>query len=352
MTMYTAIVLITVTFLFVTIVDICTNRLVNKKMKQYSIVLCLVIGFAAFCEWLGVKTNGADVSFIYIHELAKLIEFCLSPIAGVIAAFTYSKVKKPFLMVGFLTIHILLEIVFFHFKAVFYVDSNNIYHRNYLYWVYIVAFGLSILYCFFCIVREELKYHSRPDLVLIATLIFLAVGIGIQMIKSNIRVDYLCVAIGNFLLYNHRCKTFFQMDGLTHLLNRRCYEKDIEKLSSPAIIINMDVNKFKDINDAYGHTIGDYYLKSIAKIIYDTYGKFGSCYRYGGDEFCVTLFKVDKLDELNQQFINSINDFRKKDKIAPSVSIGYAHYNSKETHIQSVIEQADKMMYENKNNLR
>lgn len=91
-----------------------------------------------------------------------------------------------------------------------------------LYWIYIVAFVLSVVYCFICIVQGNKKYQTRFDGVLILILCFLAAGIGLQMLNSEIRVDFMCVAIGNLLLYNYRGNIVNHIDMTTQLLNRIC----------------------------------------------------------------------------------------------------------------------------------
>lgn len=100
MNFYTANLIITLAFLSVTVIDVCTNRVIDNKMKKGSILVCLFIGISIFCEWLGVKTNGADVSLISIHRIVKLIEFCMAPVISVASAFSYSQVKRPKLILS------------------------------------------------------------------------------------------------------------------------------------------------------------------------------------------------------------------------------------------------------------
>ncbi|MDD6351039.1 MAG: GGDEF domain-containing protein [Lachnospiraceae bacterium] len=133
------------------------------------------------------------------------------------------------------------------------------------------------------------------------------------------------------------------------LLNRRCYETNTRNIGSRAAILFFDVNKFKQVNDSYGHNVGDICLKNIAACLRASYGKFGTCYRIGGDEFCVILEDgLDKLDELNASFRNSIEKIRAEDHRMPNVALGYAFYDSAASHIQKVIEEADRKMYQNK----
>ena len=353
MDIYSAIVIITVLLLAVTVTDIYTNRVISIKTKHNSVLVCLCIGLAIFFEWAGMRLDGADPSLIFLHKTAKLCEFCFSPVISALAAMSYSRIKRPIPVIAILAGHALFEIIALQFGLVISIDENNVYNRGSLYFVYIIIFSASIIYCVVSVIREDVRHYTKPAPVLIATLIFLAVGIGIQMVYSDIRIDYMCVAIANYLLYNHRNKMIFQLDGLTRLLNRRCYEKDIERLNSSAVFINMDVNKFKEINDTYGHTTGDYYLKSIAEIIRRNFGRYGSCYRTGGDEFCVVVTKhTDAVQQCIGSFRADIDKRRSKDVVFPAVAVGYAYFDGSNSHRQAVFEQADEMMYSVKKEIK
>lgn len=348
--LYTTISFLSSFILIITAVSVITNSLVSKKNKTEIVILCMLIGIAILCEWTGVKTNGADVSFIWLHKIAKLMEFCIAPLISVMAAVAYGKVKRVRFAIGVLTAHTVFEVLALLNNLVFSIDAENIYHRENLYWIYIVIFGLSVAYCFACIVQGNKKYQAWFGGVLILILCFLAAGIGIQMIYSEIRVDFMCVAIGNLLLYNYRGNIVNQVDRTTLLLNRRCYETKIENIKTSAYVLIFDINKFKEINDDYGHAEGDRCLTLVAQQIYAVYGKYGACYRIGGDEFCVIMFKhLNKLDELNQKFkYGSIKQLRESFGNFSGISVGYAYYDKKKTNIQDVIAQADEMMYNNK----
>ena len=169
------------------------------------------------------------------------------------------------------------------------------------------------------------------------------------MFHSEIRVGFMCVAIGNFLLYNYYCTVLSQIDITTRLLNRRCYERKIESIKASAYVLIFDINKFKQTNDTYGHTEGDKCLAQVAQQIFTVYGKYGACYRIGGDEFCVIMYKQQNiLDQLNQKFKHRIDQLQKSNPKLFGVSLGYAYYDGKKTDIQDVIAQADEMMYKNK----
>ena len=151
------------------------------------------------------------------------------------------------------------------------------------------------------------------------------------------------------MLYNYRGNVIHQIDMTTRLLNRRCYEKNIENMKTSAYVLIFDINKFKQINDTYGHVEGDRCLTLVAQKIYAVYGKYGSCYRIGGDEFCVIMYRqLNRIDELNNKFKHALEQLRKGVGSFFGVSVGYAYYDEKKADIQAVIEEADEMMYQNK----
>lgn len=314
-----------------------------------SIIVCLLIGSASLGECIGLLANGASASLIPLHAFAKLIEFCATPLIGITVAVAYGAVSKPKIAIVIAAAHAIFECIALYFGWIFLIDSENIYHREKLYWIYVLAFAGSLIYGLVCIIRNDKKYHNQTDCALILTFVLLITGISIQFMNSDIRIDFLCVTIANMILYNRYCKVILQVDALTHLLNRRCYETSIGSLNSDALLLYFDVNKFKQVNDTYGHSAGDICLKKIAAQLQNVYGKYGNCYRIGGDEFCVILNKnFDGVEVLNNNFKKAINQEQENDERMPDVAIGFAFFDEKNSHIQTVIEKADAMMYKNK----
>lgn len=349
--LYTVLVFITLFTLTITIADVMSNKLVSKKNIQEIINVCLLMAVSIMGEWIGVETNGADPSLIWLHKLAKLIEFSTAPIIGIAAAIAYGKVKRKRLSYWFITCNITFEVLAMLNGWVFNIDSANVYHRGTFYWVYIAFLIISVLYCFVCMLIEYKQYQARFNIVMVLVLVFLTFGVGIQIIDSKMRVDYMCAAIGNFLLYSNRGSIVNQVDKITGLLNRRCFERSVENIKSNVCVIIFDINKFKIINDTYGHTVGDECLKDVAQIIFSVYGKYGQCYRIGGDELCVTLSKnIDNLLNLNDRLHHEAAQLRSRYGDLFGISLGYAYCDGKRTTFGDALKKADEMMYENKKN--
>lgn len=145
-------------------------------------------------------------------------------------------------------------------------------------------------------------------------------------------------------------------DSLTQSYNRKWFEDellDIAKLRlrDSGTLVMIDLNKFKEINDTYGHVVGDKVLSLVANKLRETGGRV---VRYGGDEFIVVFDQT--LSHVNVKTkIESILTYFQKIyfKVGEySFKIDFAFGMSSFTHdaeVLTVIESADKAMYRNKN---
>ncbi|PYZ92706.1 hypothetical protein CR194_13700 [Salipaludibacillus keqinensis] len=155
-----------------------------------------------------------------------------------------------------------------------------------------------------------------------------------------------------------KAKFFSEKDSLTHLYNRRFIEHQFQNYSQKAkrngerlFVLLLDCDKFKRINDRWGHAAGDNILIEVAKILQQKEENVFAAARWGGDEFlvvgsCEDAQEVDKLKEkLNKKF--SLIKIPKME--GPfSISIGGAVQWSDESNVQEVVKQADAKMYEQK----
>ncbi len=87
-------------------------------------------------------------------------------------------------------------------------------------------------------------------------------------------------------------------DDLTGLRNARALWRDLDDLSrrGPLALIILDLDRFKAVNDAHGHAVGDSVLRRAGSAIRAVVGDPGSCYRYGGEELVVLLPGTDEAD--------------------------------------------------------
>ncbi|ENM5924423.1 GGDEF domain-containing protein [Vibrio mimicus] len=135
-------------------------------------------------------------------------------------------------------------------------------------------------------------------------------------------------------------------DNLTKLRNRRAlYNRYRRGLSPRQSLVYLDVNKFKLINDQYGHEIGDKVLKQLAQRI-DTVWR-GRSYRIGGDEFIlIGECSAQRLDQVVNQcerfiFVDAERDV----SFEVTVAIGIAKSRDRTMSLNDVMHQADIEMY-------
>lgn len=175
------------------------------------------------------------------------------------------------------------------------------------------------------------------------------VVLGINSLKNARRL----MAIGS------QAKQFEEMayhDQLTGLYNRTAYAEYTEKKDfSPEghIVVMFDLNNLKTCNDTLGHDKGDYYISSSAALIKESFGKFGHCYRMGGDEFCVLLhnISVTKCTECVKDLKRRVDKWNEEnaDTFPIHIACGFKLFNPKKDYdIADTLRRADKMMYAEK----
>lgn len=145
------------------------------------------------------------------------------------------------------------------------------------------------------------------------------------------------------------------MDEKFSINNANAYKRRLNELGdtpTDIIIINIDANNLKYVNDNFGHTEGDKFLKIIADTLRDFF-KDENTYRQGGDEFCAIIPIEDntpegfeyKLKELSTLLTSKEKEFSLLYPV--SVSTGFAFADGK-TSLEDLIQSADKKMYEAK----
>ena len=352
MSYYTAIIFLNIFAMFVIQTCIARSNTLTKKRKRIFHELFTVIIVAAFCEWMGNYLQGSGSTTRILHIVVKALELSIAPAIAFLVSWIIEKRFEKIITV-FLIIHAAIEWLSGIFGFIYYVDGNSTYVHEEFYWIYIVVYLVSIIYCVIIILRNTKKYQYNGIGYLLLVVAFMLTGIIIQLCDSSLKVDYTTVAIAAIMLYVLTLEMIYQTDDLTELINRRGYENCIAHIEQNCIVLFFDVDQFKMINDTYGHSFGDTVLKMVGTAIRTQYAKYGKCFRYGGDEFCVILTKeLDRVEEINGNFFAEIIRLREKEKRLPYVSIGYTYYDPENQNIQDVVQEADQMMYQYKEDHR
>jgi len=146
-------------------------------------------------------------------------------------------------------------------------------------------------------------------------------------------------------------------DGLTHLHNHRYFQERLQaevsraRRSNGAISLLMaDIDRFKKINDTFGHRIGDSVLLQIAAILKDTVRSADDVARYGGEEFAIILPDSDRkgalrMSERARQAVERVTFLAEEHLIQITISIGSATFPNDAGEPWVLIEHADRALY-------
>ena len=154
----------------------------------------------------------------------------------------------------------------------------------------------------------------------------------------------------------HLLQSLANTDGLTGLLNKRYFDRVLtvlEQHSQPFALFYMDLDRFKPVNDTYGHDVGDKLLKGVAQRLQGCIRSRDYAFRLGGDEFALLLLGsmtqetcARKMDMICEMI--AVPYEIDGNAVSVGASCGYALYPAESIDVQQVCYIADQRMYENK----
>ncbi len=222
--------------------------------------------------------------------------------------------------------------------------------------------------------HEIRKIYSKNDLSVIAlssnnddevTALFLKHGANDYIKKPFSKEEFSCrinnaiEALENIQIITNSANR----DFLTGLYNRRYFFNHMSEYFLQAVqnnenfaIAMIDIDNFKQINDTYGHDVGDKVIVNLSEILRSNISQNDIVSRFGGDEFCVVLKDVSSssameiFERLRQQVQNSLCTADNNQEVHYTVSIGVAL--NREDTLDDTINQADLMLYNAKQNGR
>lgn len=173
------------------------------------------------------------------------------------------------------------------------------------------------------------------------------------------KVDFITPVAARIIEANqnrlHAAKVY--TDDLTQLHNKRKLNEQMGRLfkqfktgKKKLFVAMIDIDRFKTLNDTYGHPVGDNVLKKVAMLIRDG---VPHAYRYGGEEFCAVFYGYEK-----QAVLDAMEQLRKNIATASfavegvehpiTVSAGIAEFDVSMNAVMEAIDQADKALYVSK----
>lgn len=246
----------------------------------------------------------------------------------------------------------------------FYVTPDCVYHRGDLFWVHgLLGWGMMLGAAVIAL-HKLLERPGRLKAIecwnIIFFMIFPIIGSLTETLFFGIPLTWPCVSLSILVLFLNIQDQQISLDALTNINNRRRLDKFLTSrlstlvLSSPLYLVIIDVDRFKEINDRYGHAVGDNVLIRTAELLkqvcsHQSSGDFLA--RYGGDEFAIVCQRRSDAEVL--KLVESIYEFAQtysENGLFPcevTVSAGFAAYDpATMSSIDHLIAAADRQMYQ------
>ncbi len=165
-------------------------------------------------------------------------------------------------------------------------------------------------------------------------------------------------------LLHHKLRHLAEIDGLTSIYNRTFFmEKSREMLAAthqnqtPLCFILLDIDHFKQINDRYGHSVGDFALKHVVMICQQFLPDRCLFGRYGGEEFAIslpntTLAQAGQAAELLRSAIAGNPLYSAAKSITITASFGVTQARTADIPLEALLSEADIALYRSKNSGR
>lgn len=211
----------------------------------------------------------------------------------------------------------------------YYALINKKVKSNFLFGVYI---ALTSTICIF-------EYHDRGLILTLLFYILLVPALQLSTMYQKLKVN----------------EDYANKDDLTGIYNGRYFRKLVNKKicnDEEFTLLFIDIDKFKNVNDKYGHIAGDMALIIFAKTIEEILGEHGILTRYAGDEFIAVINR----NEDNNAIISKLNEIIKHIEIENnglkfyiSGSMGIYHHTGQYSELNKIIHEADINMYSCKN---
>lgn len=215
-----------------------------------------------------------------------------------------------------------------------------------------IALNTLILIMTFIALLFIAGHEKKEMVILISTVIFGILGINLliaQLMKQKMEklINHSFEKVESQLYFDELTKVYNRTTGINRLIEEMARAKRTGKPLSVAIL---DIDNFKQINDKYGHLVGDRVLNFVATQIKNSLRSFDIVARYGGEEFLIILLEIDEINAL--KVLERVREHIAKktvkighERINITVSIGVTEVINDEDYTSS-IERADIALYQ------
>ena len=342
--------------------------LTATRRRYMRAAILLVIFYAADSLWYamdcGVLPQNRSVSM-----LLKSIYFVASSAAGYSwfvymetltgALFTRSR-KRIFFSGALVWVHLVLTVINWFTGILFWEDEALQYSRGPFFGLqYLEVYAYLATAAFHALYKANHNYIDRSRYIVIATFpIIPAISALLQLFYWRIPFNCMAFTLSVLIMYMNELGDQVSREPLTGLANRKHFMHALEEgmdaheNDGQLYLFMVDMNRFKRINDTFGHVEGDKAILMTVEALREACSEMHRkivLSRYGGDEFAIIaeLEREEEAKELKEKICSKIEDRNTGILLSYrlSLSIGCARYTPEYKGIRSFIAAADKELY-------
>lgn len=259
-------------------------------------------------------------------------------------------------------IHIIIWLVMFgvtifnFFVPVsYYITPENVYERRPVSYVYYVFIAYYIISAIAMTHRYEREYGTRSFFSIELFLVPILIGTTLQFVFYGLSLAWLSSAVGLVGLYMMQQNETAYLDPLTELYNRQYMNNIVAYWKRKGYRfsgIMVDMDRFKRINDTYGHSEGDDALVNVAGLLKSVFGKGSFVFRFAGDEFIILIRTDDEsmLKRKEAELEKAVRIYNRDSNKPYAIGLSYGHgsYDNTDGDIDKLMKKMDENMYEMK----
>ena len=355
----------------------------DRHIKISMQIACILLLVNDSLAWIFRGQSGQLAS-----RMVHISNFCVYAVnyiyLSIFSVFLWKRLKNPnekfpkriYTTFALSSIGVILLIISQVKPLFYYFDANNCYHRGQLYIIAQILPLISMVLLLSLLFQHRKRLERPVFFAMLACFIFPCIatlimvffyGVALQNLALVISTQFLFVVdmldISQKLTKSEAAllKANFaaQHDPMNGLLNKPTAMNLIDQYllsmepEDTAALLFIDIDNFKSINDHYGHTTGDYWIREVANILVTNCRKEDIVCRFGGDEFLILMkgtADTEVLEDKMNQLIHYTRHRSSESGQDVHCSIGICRINGRQYTTDRCLELADAALYEAKEN--
>jgi len=359
-------------FSILILVIICVHSL--KRIEEKSlrlrmyIIMILTTILLLMLDVLSRTDGNLGTIYPFINHVSNFLLFLLNPILPSLWVMYvdfqvyHDEKKTERLIIPLLLLNAAnaVMVIVSQFNGWYYfIDANNIYHRGPFFAISTLIIFILLIAAFAVGVRNRKTIDSKQLFSLLFFPVPPVVGIILQIFIYGISFALNSIVLSLLIVILNIKDDTILTDYLTGIGNRKKFEsilkKSVRKSSKNKTfsLVMLDIDEFKEINDTFGHEMGDKALQVSADLLEKCSRSKDYVARFGGDEFCLLLDINDiaSLEAMVRRIKDSVNRLNDSGEFPFRLkfAIGYAVYDYQtDMKAEDFVKHVDVLMYENK----